>query len=72
MPPQANFPGDNPHDDLDAYLGLEQEAAERRARERGWTTVRRLPHDAVVTMEYVAGRLNFTVEDGRVRRSWLG
>jgi len=72
MPPQANFPGDNPHDDLDAYLGLERAAAEQRARERGWTTVRSLPTDAVVTLEYVAGRLNFTVEDGRVLRSWLG
>jgi hypothetical protein len=73
MAAQANFPGDNPHDDLDAYLGLEQPEAEGRAREHGWTTVRSLPSDAVVTMEYMTGRLNFTVDgDGRVRRCWLG
>ncbi|HEY5833809.1 I78 family peptidase inhibitor [Streptomyces sp.] len=72
MAPQPNFPGSNPHDDLDAYLGLEQAEAERRARERGWTTVRSLPPGAVVTMEYLAGRLNFTVDEGRVQRSWMG
>lgn len=72
MAPQAKFPGENPHDDLDAYVGLEREAAEQRAREHGWTTVRSLPHDAVVTMEYVAGRLNFSVKDGHVQRSWFG
>jgi len=72
MSERASFPGDNPSDDLDAYPGLEQDEAERRARERGWTTVRSLPPDAVVTMEYVVGRLNFTVADGRVRRCWLG
>ena len=72
MAPAPNFTGDNPHDDLDAYLGLEEAEARSRAAERGWTTLRSLPPGAVVTMEYVAGRLNFTVDDGRVRRCWLG
>ena len=72
MADRASFPGGNPQDDLDAYRGLEQAEAERRARERGWTTVRSLPPDAVVTMEYVVGRLNFTVAGGRVERCWMG
>ncbi|WP_328916834.1 MULTISPECIES: I78 family peptidase inhibitor [unclassified Streptomyces] len=72
MAPLPNPPGSNPHDDLDAYVGLAQPEAERRARERGWTTVRSLPPDSVVTMEYVVGRLNFTVDAGRVRHCWLG
>ncbi|MFI1096544.1 proteinase inhibitor I78 [Streptomyces sp. NPDC020917] len=72
MAPHASFPGDNPPDDLNAYQGMEQQQAERRARERGWTTVRSLPPDAVVTMEYVVGRLNFTIADGRVQRCWMG
>lgn len=72
MAPPPDLPGSNPPDDLDAYLGLDREEAEARARERGWTTVRVLPSDAVVTLEYVAGRLNFTVDAGRVSRCWLG
>jgi Peptidase inhibitor I78 family len=72
MAPQPNFPGSNPHDDPDAYVGLAETEARQRAGERGWTTVRSLPPDAVVTMEYVAGRLNFTVAGGRVRRCWTG
>lgn len=73
MAPQPHhLPGSNPHDDLDAYLGMAGEEAERRAREHGWTTVRSLPPGAVVTMEYLVGRLNFTVDDGRVQRCWLG
>jgi len=72
MAPQADFPGDNPHDDMAAYPGLERETAERRAREHGWTTVRSLPPGAVVTMEYVVGRLNFTIKDDRVQRAWFG
>jgi hypothetical protein len=72
MAAQANFPGENPRDDLDAYVGLTQEEAERRAREHGWTTVRSLPLDAVVTLEYVVGRLNLGVDGGKVRRCWLG
>lgn len=71
MSPQPRFP-QNPQDDLDAYLGLDALEAERRARERGWTTVRSLPPGAIVTLEYMALRLNFTVEDDRVRRCWPG
>jgi len=72
MAPLPNPPGDNPRDDLDAYLGLTRTEAEERAREHGWTTVRSLPPGAVVTMEFVLGRLNFTVDGDRVRRCWLG
>jgi hypothetical protein len=72
MAPEPNPPGGNPSDDLDAYVGLTRQEAEDRARERGWTTVRSLPAGAVVTTEYVVGRLNFTVAEDRVRRCWLG
>jgi hypothetical protein len=65
-------PNHAPDDDLRAYVGLDADAAEQRARERGWSTVRRLSPDAVVTMEFRAGRLNFTVERGRVSRCWHG
>lgn len=68
---QPAFPP-NPQDDLDAYPGLPQRQAEQRAYDQGWQTVRSLPPDAVVTMEYVARRLNFTVADGRVLRCWMG
>jgi hypothetical protein len=70
--PGRPVPGDVPRDDLDSYVGLPQEEAERRAREHGWDPVRSLPRDAVVTMEYLAGRLNFTVDHGRVARCWMG
>lgn len=59
-------------DDCDAYTGLGAEEAEERARQRGWTTVRTLPPDAIITMEYVVGRINFAVKDGTVVRSWKG
>lgn len=61
-----------PDDDTQAYVGLGKEEAERRARDHGWPKVRAVPPGAVVTMEYVAGRLNFTVEDGVVTRCWEG
>lgn len=65
-------PASGPDDDADAYVGLPAGEAARRATERGWTTVRTLPPDAVVTMEYAVGRLNFTVRDGTVARCWKG
>jgi hypothetical protein len=65
-------PPDEPQDSPDAYVGLDSGAAERRARERGWSTVRSLPPGAIVTMEYRTGRLNFEVRDGRVTRAWKG
>lgn len=68
LPPRPQTPDDDP----DAYLGLPAEAAEQRARERGWQTVRSLDPDAVITMEYMAGRLNFAVKDGEVVRCWQG
>ncbi|MFC8350577.1 I78 family peptidase inhibitor [Streptomyces sp. NPDC057280] len=65
-------PPAEPHDNPDAYVGLEQGRAERLAREKGWSTVRSLPPGAIITMEYRSGRLNFEVRDGRVARSWKG
>ncbi|MBV9023947.1 MAG: hypothetical protein JO362_09170 [Streptomycetaceae bacterium] len=64
--------GNNPHDHPENYVGLLVEEAERLAAERGWSMVRTLPLDAVVTMEYVAGRLNLGIENGRVVRCWPG
>ncbi|MBW1599249.1 I78 family peptidase inhibitor [Streptomyces sp. JJ38] len=66
------FESNEPDDDPEAYAGMPVTAAEERARSRGWTTVRVLPPDAVVTMEYVAGRLNLTAEDDTVVRGWKG
>ncbi|MGW2551968.1 I78 family peptidase inhibitor [Streptomyces sp. NPDC001635] len=64
--------GAEPDDSTESYVGLEAERAERLARERGWSTVRSLPPGTIITMEYRFGRLNFEVEDGRVRRCWKG
>ncbi|MBB0232328.1 hypothetical protein FOE67_23240 [Streptomyces calidiresistens] len=61
-----------PTEGTDAYVGLPEADARRRAAERGWSTVRVLPPDAVITMEYIAGRLNLAVEAGRVVRAWEG
>ncbi|MGW1375879.1 I78 family peptidase inhibitor [Streptomyces sp. NPDC002446] len=66
-----NLPN-NPADDIEAYVGLDRQDAEERARARGWNTVRSLPPGALITMEYLAGRLNFEVKDGTVHRSWQG
>lgn len=63
---------DSPHDDPEHYVGLSPEAAEQQARERGWTTVRALAPDAIITMEYLSGRLNLAVRDGAVVRCWKG
>ncbi|MFE2046036.1 I78 family peptidase inhibitor [Streptomyces sp. NPDC059477] len=65
-------PPADPDDNTGTYVGLDADAAERRARERGWTTVRALPPGAIVTMEYRQGRLNFEVRGGRVTRAWKG
>ncbi len=78
MPPNvaamAPFPSPNaePQDSPESYVGLEVSVARERARERGWSTVRSLPPGAIVTMEYLVGRLNFEVTDGTVTRSWKG
>jgi hypothetical protein len=61
-----------PDDDPQAYVGLAQQEAEHRARDRGWSKVRAVPAGAIITMEYVAGRLNFTIEGGVVTRCWAG
>lgn len=65
-------PPPQPDDAPEPYVGLDAEKAERRARGRGWTTVRRLPPGSIITMEFVVGRLNFEVDDGRVIRCWVG
>ncbi|MGW3496247.1 I78 family peptidase inhibitor [Streptomyces sp. NPDC001020] len=65
-------PGAEPEDPPETYVGLDVHRAERLARERGWTTVRSLPPGAIITMEYRPGRLNFEVENARVRRCWKG
>ncbi|QIQ05483.1 I78 family peptidase inhibitor [Streptomyces liangshanensis] len=63
---------DQPSDDLGAYVGLDADDAGNRARRRGWTTVRSVPPGAIITMEYVVGRINFEVAHGRVVRCWRG
>jgi hypothetical protein len=62
----------SPQDDPERYVGLAAADAERTARERGWPTVRTLAPDAVITMEFLSGRLNLAVRDGTVVRSWKG
>ncbi len=71
MTQNPSVPG-NPDDDPDAYVGLPAGDAEVRATAAGWSTVRVLPHDAVVTLEYVAGRINLAVSGGAVVRCWKG
>jgi hypothetical protein len=51
---------------------MEVSSARERAQEHGWPTVRTLPHGAIITMEYLVGRLNFEVTDGTVTRCWKG
>ncbi|MGW4384776.1 I78 family peptidase inhibitor [Kitasatospora sp. NPDC004531] len=60
------------HDRPDDYLGLPVERARALAAERGWRTVRVLEPEALLTMEYLSGRLNLTVRDGVVERAWAG
>ncbi|NGO79949.1 proteinase inhibitor I78 [Streptomyces sp. YC504] len=65
-------PGAGPQDSPDTYVGLDAQSAEQQALEHGWRTVRKLPPGAIITMEYLEGRLNFQVEDGAVTRCWKG
>ncbi|WP_455354611.1 I78 family peptidase inhibitor [Streptomyces sp. SYSU K217416] len=65
-------PSQDPADSPESYVGLDAAAAERLARSRGWSTVRSLPPGAIITLEYLAGRLNFEVDGGVVRRCWKG
>lgn len=61
-----------PDDAPGEYVGLAADAAERRARSHGWTTVRSLPPGAIITMEFRSGRINFEVDAAVVTRCWLG
>lgn len=65
---------DTPQDEPESYVGLSAAEAEETAQARGWTTVRSLPPDAIITMEYLSGRLNFAVDKdtGTVVRCWPG
>ncbi|AXK35539.1 hypothetical protein DVA86_25715 [Streptomyces armeniacus] len=66
-------PQDDPErDDPERYVGLSSETAEQRAHARGWSTVRVLAPDAIITMEFLSGRLNLAVQDGTVVRCWKG
>ena len=65
-------PGEEPEDRTDAYVGMDADEAERLAGGRGWSTVRRLPPGAIITLEYRVGRLNLEVDGGRVIRCWKG
>ncbi|RLL66131.1 I78 family peptidase inhibitor [Streptomyces sp. Z26] len=71
MAPEPAAPDSSP-DDPARYVGLSSEAAEQHARARGWSTVRVLAPDAIITMEYLDGRLNLAVRDGEVVRCWKG
>ncbi|MFF8954625.1 I78 family peptidase inhibitor [Streptomyces sp. NPDC014894] len=70
--PRSSDHPDDSADSTDAYVGLSAESAERRARERGWSTVRSLPPGAIITLEFLSGRLNFEVKGGTVIRCWSG
>ncbi|GAA2950518.1 MULTISPECIES: I78 family peptidase inhibitor [Streptomyces] len=65
-------PPAQPDDTPESYVGLDAETAERRARTRGWTTVRALAPGTVITMEFRGGRINFEVADSTVTRCWVG
>ncbi|MEU6487263.1 I78 family peptidase inhibitor [Streptomyces sp. NPDC046887] len=65
-------PSGQPADAPEAYVGLDETEAERLARDRGWTEVRSLPPGTVITLEFVAGRINFEVTDQTVTRCWVG
>ncbi|GGR59976.1 hypothetical protein GCM10010282_61050 [Streptomyces roseolus] len=71
MAPMSRSPEPS-RDAPESYVGLDADGAGRLARTRGWRVVRTLPPGAIVTMEYVAGRLNFEVEDDTVTRCWIG
>ncbi|MDN3293475.1 I78 family peptidase inhibitor [Streptomyces ficellus] len=65
-------PPAQPDDTPQSYVGLDRHGAEERARSRGWTTVRSLPPGSIITMEFVAGRINFEVDGSTVTRCWVG
>ncbi|WP_306328777.1 I78 family peptidase inhibitor [Streptomyces venezuelae] len=71
MAPTSRTP-QPPRDAPESYVGLDAEGASQLARTRGWKTVRSLPPGSIITMEYLAGRINFEVEDGTVNRCWIG
>lgn len=72
MGPQPTSPPEQPDDDPEAYVGLDDREAGRLARSRGWTTVRAVPPGSIITLEYLYGRINFEVRDHTVIRCWVG
>ncbi|MFC9491202.1 I78 family peptidase inhibitor, partial [Streptomyces hydrogenans] len=65
MAPFSRSP-EPPRDAPESYVGLDADGAAQLARTRGWRVVRALPPGAIVTMEYLAWRINFEVEDDTV------
>lgn len=62
-----------PPEDPRVYVGLEAEAAERQARQHGWTAVRVIPEgETYITFDLRAGRLNLRIEQGSVTDAWQG
>ncbi|MFD5462461.1 I78 family peptidase inhibitor [Kitasatospora sp. NPDC127059] len=59
-------------EDAEGYAGLRVERARELARRHGWASVRVLEPGQLMTMEYREGRLNLTVRNGVVERSWEG
>ncbi|MDK1475658.1 I78 family peptidase inhibitor [Streptomyces sp. 549] len=59
-------------DGTEAFVGLSESAAQDLAKSRGWNTVRVIEPDAMITMEYLEGRINLAVADGVVVRCWKG
>ncbi|MFI5804241.1 I78 family peptidase inhibitor [Streptomyces sp. NPDC051561] len=68
LPTPPAQPADNP----ERYVGLPAAEAERTATAHGWQTVRTLPPGAIITMEFMQGRLNFEAKDDTVTRCWIG
>jgi hypothetical protein len=61
-----------PKDDPKEYVGLTVDEARELAGRHGWTRIRVLPPGALITMEYLVGRMNFEADGDRVVRCWTG
>ena len=68
MPERHAYPVDDP----DRYVGLSVDAARDLALEAGWGRVREVTgEDVVITLEWLADRVNFHVRDGTVVKCWF-